>query len=151
LATATELFYEEQMVHVRQIAASRGWTLEELEGCKFIVGIKARDGTQFWQFVDCESYQIIPPAFNWYNTDSKARNQPSDTPIGGQYFHSSGRICAPWNRLAYKECDAQGPHGDWQLSNWMSNPKTGETKTIAAMLLRIYRELQSQEFKGRMG
>lgn len=139
------------MIAVRQIAASRGWALEEIEGCKFIVGMKARDGTQFWQFVDCEGYETIPPAFNWYNPESKAINQPSETPTGGQYFHGSGRICAPWNRLAYKECDAQGPHGDWHLSNWMSNPKTGQTRTIAAMLLRIYRELQSPEFKGRMG
>lgn len=151
MATATELLYEEQMVSVRQIAAVRGWELDELEGCKFIIGMKARDGTQFWQFVDCEGYQTTPPAFNWYNTESKAKNQHSDTPLGGSYFISSGQICAPWNRLAYKECNPQGPHGDWQLSNWMSNPKTGETKTIAAMLLRIYRELQSHEFKGRLG
>ena len=139
------------MVFVRQIGACRGWEFEELEGCKFIVGMMARDGSYFWLFVDCEGYQTSPPAFNWYNTECKSKNQPSNTPIGGQYFHPSGRICAPWNRLAYKECDSQGPHGDWQLSNWMSNPKTGETKTLAAMLLRIYRELQSPEFKGRMG
>lgn len=139
------------MLPVRQIAASRGWELEELEGCKFIVGMKARDGTQFWQFVDCEGYQTIPPAFNWYNPESMRKNYPSDTPIGGGFFHSLGRICAPWNRLAYKEHDSQGPHGDWQLSNWLNNPGTGETKTLAAMLLRIHRELQSPEFRGRMG
>lgn len=138
------------MVPVRQIAASRGWELKELEGCKFIVGIKARDGTQFWQFVDCEGYQTIPPAFNWYNHESNVKNHPSDTPIGGGFFHSSGRICAPWNRLAYQQ-EYGGPHNEWQLSNWMSNPNTGETKTLAAMLLRIYTELQSQGFKGRRG
>jgi len=141
------------MASVRQIAASRGWMLEELEGYKFIVGMKARDGTQFWQFVDCEGYQTVPPAFNWYNKDTKAMNQLSDIPVGGTFFiknNSIGVICAPWNRLAYKNVYG-GPHQDWQLTNWMSNPKTGETKTLAAMLLRIYRELQSPEFKGRMG
>lgn len=151
MATATELLYEEQMAFVRQIAAVRGWQLDELEGCKFIIGMTARDGTRFWQFVDCEGYQTIPPAFNWYNTESKAKNQCSDTPKGGGYFHNSGRICAPWNRLAYQEYDAQGPHNDWQISNWMTNPKTEGTKTIAAMLLRIYSELQSPKFEGRLG
>jgi hypothetical protein len=150
LATATELLYEEQMIPVRQIGAFRGWELEEFEGCKFIVGMKARDGSQFWQFVDCEDYQAIPPAFNWYNPEGNVKNHPSDTPNGGSFFHPSGRICAPWNRLAYQQ-EYGGPHKEWQLSNWMSNPNTGGTRTLMAMLLRIYRELQSPEFKGRMG
>jgi hypothetical protein len=153
MATAMELLYEEQLLHLREIALSREWEFLELEEKKFILGrLKARDGSLFWLFVDCEGYQTTPAAFNWYNPETKTLNSPVDTPTGGSFFHSSGRICAPWNRLAYKECDPKGPHGDdWQLSNWITNPRTGGTITLAAMVLRIYRELQSPDFKGRMG
>jgi hypothetical protein len=151
MATATELMVAEQLEHVRQIAQLvEGWSFEQVDAVKFIIGLLARDQSWFWLFVDCELFTQQPPAFHWYNPQTKALDLPPDTPRGGSYFHGSGRICAPWNRLAYKECDPIGPHGDWQLSSWMTHEKTGGTITLAAMVLRIHFELQSPLYQGRM-
>ena len=53
--------------------------------------------------------------------------------------------------LAYRQADPKGPHGDWELSTWMTNPKTGGCITLAAMALRLATELQSPRYQGRMG
>lgn len=48
-------------------------------------------------------------------------------------------ICAPWNRLAYKEVNDKGPHDNWGgLTNW-TDAAPGYTKadTLADMLSQI--------------
>ncbi len=42
-------------------------------------------------------------------------------------------------------------HGDWTIGNWRGEPKTGACKTLAAMALRIGKELRSPTFGGRRG
>ena len=147
MATAGELVFEEQFGHLREIAASREWPLERV----FILGMKARDGSQYWLLVDCSDYPALPPAWHWYNLATKLLDQLADAPKGSGFLHSSGRICAPWNRLAYKKIDPNGPHDDWDLANWMTNPKTGDCRTLSAMALRIHVELGSERYQGRMG
>jgi hypothetical protein len=147
MATAGELVFDEQFGHLREIAASQGWQLERA----FILGMKARDSSQFWLMADCTDYPALPPAWHWYNPTTRLLDQPVDTPKGGTFFHSSGCICAPWNRLAYKEVDPRGPHGNWDLANWMTNPKTGGCTTLSAMALRIQVELAGGLYQGRMG
>jgi hypothetical protein len=150
MATATDLVLAEQFEHLRQVAAAEGWDLKQADGPGFVLGLPARDGSRFWLKTECDGFQGIPPAWHWQNPETGALDVPADTPAGSGYFHSSGRICAPWNRLAYKSVDPQGPHGDWELSNWMANPKTGQCTTLAAMALRIAVELSSSRYTGRM-
>jgi hypothetical protein len=150
-ATATDLVFAEQFSHLREVADNRGWDLKEIEGPGFVLGLLASDESRFWLKVECDGFQGIPPAWHWHNPETGALDAVVDTPKGNGYFHSSGRVCAPWNRLAYKSVDAQGPHSDWQLSNWMSNPKTGHCTTLTAMALRISVEFHGPRFKGRMG
>ena len=151
MATLTDLLFAEQFGHLREVAESRGWSLKQIEGPGFELVLPARDGSRFGLKVHCDGYPGTPPAWRWCNPDTGVCDQLADTPGGGGYFHSSGRICAPWNRLAYKQVDAQGPHGDWQLSTWMTNPKTGGCTTLAAMALRIAVELKNDRYKGRKG
>lgn len=147
MATVGELVIEEQFGHLLENAASREWPLERA----FILGMKAHDGSQYWLLADCSDYPALPPAWHWYNPATRLLNQPADTPKGSSFLHSSGRICAPWNRLAYKKIDPSGPHDDWDLTNWMTNPKTGNCTTLSAMALRIHVELSSARYQGRMG
>jgi hypothetical protein len=113
--------------------------------------VPAHDGSRLFLKAECDGLQQKPPAWHWYNPETSALDAPADTPKGsGGYFHSSGHICAPWNRLAYKSVDPAGPHGDWELSNWMANPKTGACTTLSAMALRIAIELGSSRYTGRM-
>lgn len=150
MPTATEIILEEEGTHLREIAFSRGWPLQEIDSTKYVVSLPAKDSTWFHLLIDCERYKEQPPAFNWYNSTTRQMNQNPDTPKGNGYLHSSGVVCAPWNRLAYKQCDPRGPHGDWQLASWITNPYTGQATTLSAMVLRISVELMSQRYQGRM-
>lgn len=147
MATAGELVFDEQFGHLREIANSKEWQLES----GFVLGITARDKSQYWLQVDCTDYPALPPAWHWYSPATKILDQPSVTPKGAGFLHSAGVICAPWNRLAYKKLNPNGPHDDWELANWMSNPKTGGCTTLAAMALRIFVEMNSDSYTGRMG
>ena len=151
MATATELVFAEQLRHLHDLARNRCWTLSPADGPRFFLALPARDGTRFALAVDCEDYARLPPAWRWCNPDSHVLEQPPDTPKGSSYLHSSGRICAPWNRRAYQQVDPQGPHADWTLQNWQTNPKTGDCNTLAGMALRIYVELSSGRYTGRSG
>lgn len=150
MSTPIELVFAEQTAHLRRIAETWGWEFKEVDGMCFVLNLPARDGSHFWLLVECDRFPLIPPAWHWYNPETKAADRPCDTPRGGSYFHSSGRICAPWNRLAYQCYDPHGPHNDWALANWTANPHAGSCHTLAAMALRIFVELQSPLFAGRM-
>ena len=151
MATATELVFAEQFRHLRQVAENKAWDLTETDGPGFILGLPTRDRSHLFLKVECDGFQAKPPAWHWYNPATEALDSPIDTPRGsGGYFHSSGCICAPWNRLAYTSVDPRGPHQDWELSYWMANPNTGRCTTLVAMALRIAVELNSTRFAGRM-
>jgi hypothetical protein len=151
MPTAAELLFAEQFNHLSQVAVSKDWDLKRTDGLSFILGLPARDGSRHFLKAECDDLQGMPPAWHWYNPEAGALDAPADTPKGsGGYFHSSGRICAPWNRLAYKSVDSAGPHGDWELSNWTGNPQTGACTTLSAMALRIAIELDSSRYAGRM-
>ncbi len=113
--------------------------------------LTARDGDTYWLKVDCTDYPAIPPAWHWYNPETKPSTSLPTRRKAAVSLHGSGRICAPWNRLAYKKIDPQGPHDDWDLNSWQTNPKTGKCTTLAAMALRIHVELNSNRYQGRMG
>lgn len=90
-----------------------------------------------------DRYPTIPPAWHWWNPETGVIDDLRDTPVGGAFFHSSGVICAPWNRLSYQGVDPRGPHGDWSIEgDWMANSNTLGTRTLAAMALRIAHEAQ---------
>jgi len=149
--TVAQLSVDEELQSLVEIANRRGWTVDRIDSTSFVFGLPAKDGSSFWLLCRCNGYPGVPPAWHWYNPDTKAIDQGRDTPTGGGFFHSAGVICAPWNRLAYKSEDARGPHSDWTIGAWRSNEKTGGCKTLAAMALRIAFELTAPTFSGRKG
>jgi len=151
VTTATELLVEEECEALERNAFLLGWTFAKIDGENFVVGMKARDESAFFLWAQCDRYGAIPPAWHWYSPETKLRDQPKDTPEGGSFFHDHGVICAPWNRLAYKAVDQRGPHPEWELATWRTNPNTKGCKTLSAMAIRIFCELQAETFKGRRG
>ena len=151
MSTVAELCVDEELSPLREIADLKGWELERRDPTTFILGLPARDRTWFWLMCRCEKYPGIPAAWHWFNAAVGSIDQSADTPDGGGFFHGSGVICAPWNLLAYKSEDPRGPHSDWAVGDWRSNPKTGGCRTLAAMALRIAVELQAPHFAGRRG
>lgn len=150
MPTAGDIIYTSELAALTKIAAARGWPLRTITDRSFLLGLRARDGFWWYLFVDCEGYKPMPAAWHWSNAEGTELDAVKVTPKGdGGYFHGSGRICAPWNRLSYKEIDPAGPHGNWTLANWLNNPKNGHCRTLAAMALRAHVELNSERYKGR--
>lgn len=150
MATATELILDSQIEDLRQNAELHSWYFKRVDSTTFMLGLSAKDGSDFALLVKCDGYAAKPPAWHWYNRETEAVDALCDTPLGGQFFHSSGVICAPWNRLAYKSEDPRGPHGNWNIGNWMNIRETGGTRTLAAMAGRIAYEFKVS-YTGRKG
>lgn len=150
MATATELLVEEELAQLKENAQIMGWTVTQLCGLNFLLGVPAKD--ESWLYVRCEPdlFPTEPPAWRWCDAKGENPDTPAVTGIGGQFFHSSGVICAPWNRLAYKNIDPRGPHEDWAIGNWMANEKTRQCRTLAAMASRIAVEA-TRNFQNRKG
>ena len=146
LATVGQIAFEAEIEAVRLLAAWRDWSFERPSQKTFRVAIPAKDGQVYHLEVECEGYGVRPPAFHWRNPTTGLLDEPCSMPAEGGYFHQSGRICAPWNRLASM---AGGPHLDWVDSDWRENPRTGATRTLAAMLIRIRHELWGSNYRGR--
>jgi len=149
MATAAELSVAEELVPLREQANWLGWGLKELSPTTFLLGLPAKDRTWFYLHVDCDGYAVTPPAWRWCDADGVSQDMPQNTPSGTGFFHPNGVICAPWNRLAYTNLDSRGPHGDWTIGDWRSNSHTGGCKTLCAMALRLYVELNSPRYDGK--
>jgi hypothetical protein len=145
VTSVSDVLLDEELRHLRDICRGRGWNLET----PLVLSLPSKSHGLFHLRIDLSDYPTQPPAFHWTDAEKSRLNDPLDTPTGGGYFHSSGRICAPWNRLAYQSVDAKGPHGDWHLAGWKANPLTGLTDTLPAMVLRVHHELQAS-CAGRM-
>lgn len=150
MATASELILEKQLEALRQNAEIHGWFFDLVDSTTFVIALPAKDGSDLALLVKCNDYPSQPAAWHWYSCKTKVSDAPEDTPLGGDFFHGNGIICAPWNRLAYQSTDPRGPHSDWDIGNWLSVPQTGGTRTLAAMADRIAHELRTSYTK-RMG
>lgn len=149
MPTVAELSVDAEFAALEENARLMGWKLARVTPTSFTLGLPGGDGSWFWLTCLCERYTAEPPAWHWYNPDTGKLDQRADTPQPAGFFHSNGVICAPWNRLAYKSIDGRGPHSDWQIGDWRSNPQAGACRTLSAMALRIAHELQVN-LKGRM-
>lgn len=149
MAGLAEMSLDAEFAALAENAEIMGWKLERTGPTDFVLGLPASDGTWFWLKCLCDRYAAEPPAWHWYNPETKQFDQPRDTPKPAGFFHSNNVICAPWNRLAYSTVDSRGPHGDWQIGDWRANPKTGGCKTLSAMALRIAHELRTN-LQGRL-
>jgi len=98
---------------------------------------------------DVNNYRALPPIWSCFHGEMKENElvwKPR-FPKGGalpggaaSIFHSSGVICAPFNRLAYTE--HSGPHSDWGGSaNWLNVRGKVRATTLAEMLAQIVVDL----------
>ncbi len=150
MTSVADLELAEDLRQLEDIAAAWGWLFTKRSQDSFLLGLPAQDDSMFYLLCNHDRYSVIPPAWHWSNSNASALDQPKDTPTeNGSFLHGSGVICAPWNRLAYRSEDNRGPHTDWQIGDWRNNSYTLGCKTIPAMALRIYYELQKKPFRGR--
>ena len=146
MVAVDDLVIEGQIAKVEEIAFHRGWPFERVDARSFHLSLTARNGDLYHLEVECAGFPAEPAAFHWRNPASGELDELADAPSPFNYFHGTGRICAPWNRLA---STPGGPHTEWERTGWQRHPRTGGTVTLAAMAIRIHRELQSKEYRGR--
>ena len=102
-----------------------------------------------------DDYKLVPPIWDFRDEgwagETDRRNFPSQGAPPGipSIFHTSGVICAPFNRLAYAGYSAL--HADWGAAqNWVHvAPGYVRADTIADMLATI--QLHLNYTTGRLG
>jgi hypothetical protein len=148
--TVTRVVVAEELPAVLAWAArSPGWIVAFDESALHLNVKTAHPvcGTPLHINADVQEYPAIPPAWRFLPADPDVQTtvagpfpQAGTHPlIQGSIFHSNRVICAPWNRLAYKQNGDGGIHEDWGgLTNWR-NAAVGYTKadTVADMLSQI--------------
>lgn len=100
---------------------------------------------------DLRDYRAMPPAWTFTDDSGASPKQafPAAGPVpgGASIFHSQPVICAPFNRLAYREY--RGPHGNWSgADSWMDVRGTVYAPSLADMLSVIHLHLRHSP--GRM-
>ena len=146
MATVGRMIVEAELSAVEDNAELHGWQLERVGQWRFRASLTANNGDVYQLEVECEGFPVDPAAFHWRNQETGALDQLADTPQPYGFFHKSGKICAPWNRLA---SEPDGPHPKWVRANWQQEDQTKGTITLAAMVLRIHHELSSERYRGR--
>ena len=146
MVAVDDLVVEPQIAAVERIGQLHGWGFERVGPRCFRVSLSARTADVYQLEVDCTGFPAQPAAFHWRNPGTGQLDDLADAPAPYNYFHGSGRICAPWNRLA---STPGGPHEEWAKAAWQEQRQTGGTVTLAAMLLRVHSELRSERYQGR--
>jgi hypothetical protein len=149
VSTPAALLMKAELDELKENASLMGWWIEQIDDLAFVLGLQAKDGVTYHLRVRCDGYPATPPAWHWFNPATGRIDDRRDTPRGGNFLHSNGVICAPWNRLAYATVDSRGPHRDWQIGAWQNNSYTRACRTLSAMALRIACELL-KSYEGRL-
>jgi hypothetical protein len=148
---------EEELARCVPLQATFGWTMEwDPQALRVEVGLRsAVDGEPYLLRAVCDNYKAWPPFLEFLEPDTRRAGTPRAYPRGGRgYFHSMPCVCAPFSRKAYTQCG--GPHGDWQISNWMAlRPEVtmlGEIFLLIQLLLNdptAYQERMGQAMAQR--
>lgn len=128
---------EDEFPGVRAYAQRHGWKIDwaPLQLRLSFTGQHPNDRTTIRIVADLEGYRFVPPAWTFENPAGPSAAERF-FPRAGQLqtgrptiFHGSGRICAPFNRLAYKSLG--GPHANWSGPEcWLEVHRAGEVRAL---------------------
>lgn len=151
-------FMRQELAEMKDLAKTYKWgVVPDFKGLCVLVTMHANDGDLFIVEIKLDNYKEIPPLFEFIDPDTGERGTPHAYPrTHDSLFHTAPCICAPFNRKAYKAAFEIGPHGDWNLSDWMNSNANGTDwsnySKLGAMLLLIQTRLSRSDFYlGRMG
>ena len=150
MVAVDDLVVAPQVAEVEKIAQLHGWPFVRIGPRCFRVSLSAHNGDVYQLEVECVGFPALPAAFHWRNAETGQLDGRADAPAPYRrypnFFHDTGRICAPWNRLA---STTGGPHERWEQASWQEQEETKGTVTLAAMVLRVHSELRSERYQGR--
>jgi hypothetical protein len=135
---------EDELPAAQAYAQRHGWGLTWLRDQLVLLadGRHPADKTALRLHAALEDYRAFPPAWSCFQQDGNGafqRRFPKGGALpqgAGSLFHPGGVLCAPFNRLAYKE--HSGPHADWGgLANWLKVRGHVRATVLAEMLAQI--------------
>lgn len=144
---------ETELARCRKYSDIFGWEISTLNGetASFSVKmISPIDKEIFIVSIKGDNYREWPLFIDFVDPTSGLEGLKKAYPSSADsFFHQHALICHPCSRKAYK--DLKGPHGDWKLIDWESNPKIGALKDIPAILQAIYERIsQPGVYRGRL-
>jgi hypothetical protein len=153
----TREILKEELARVREYGKTFKWgVIPDLPNLKVLVTMYAHTDDLFIVEITADDYKEKPPFFEFVDPETGERGTRHAYPQGhDSFFHDSGPcICAPFNRKAYKNVVATGPHQDWPLGDWMqskaNNFDWSRVTTLADMLSLIQNRLGRPDlYKGR--
>jgi hypothetical protein len=140
---------EDELAAADAYARRHGWSLAWLKDDLVLLldGRHPADQSVIRWRADVAGYRAVPPAWSCFQRDEhgafNSRFPKGGTVPGGvgSIFHSSGVICAPFNRLAFKE--HSGPHGDWGgPADWLKVRGNVRATVLAEMIAQIVAHLK---------
>jgi hypothetical protein len=150
---------EEEVALMRDLAAQHKWGIVPcFTYLRLIVTMYSHTNEPYIVEATCDHYKEKPPLFEFIDPFTGERGTVKAYPRShDSFFHTSGPcICAPFNRKAYKDVVATGPHQDWNLGDWMSSKANNfdwsNITTLGDMFGVIQTRLSRPDlYKGRMG
>ena len=135
---------EEEFPPADAYARRHGWTLTWLKDELVLLadGKHPADQRPLRLRGDLAGYRAVPPAWSCFQQEEKGDFRPrfprgGNLPGGiGSIFHSAGVLCAPFNRLAFKE--HSGPHDNWGgPADWLKVSGTVRATVLAEMIAQF--------------
>ena len=134
-----------EMSVVQDLAEIYGWGIAtDYDRLRIVVQMQAHTGDVFIVEACCDDYKELPPFIEFIDPQSGEKGTLHAYPRGyDSFFHTSGPcICAPFNRKAYKSVVDTGPHGEWELSDWMNSTALGIQWSNHSTLAGIFGMIQ---------
>lgn len=136
-AGVTIAVVEDEILGVRSYAERHGWEVTWDPSLLRLVfeGHHPTDRTPVRVVADVQGYRAVPPAWTFEDPAGQRSGgsffpKSASLPSGrSSIFHSSKRICAPFNRLAYHTLG--GPHQNWSGPEmWLEVNRAGEVRAV---------------------
>ena len=140
-------YVRREMSLVDELAGIYGWEVSsDYDGLIVVVRMQAHTGDRFIVEARCDHYKEMPPYIDFIDPDSGEKGTARAYPKGrDSFFHTCGPcICAPFSRKAYKSVVTTGPHGDWNLSDWMNSTAEGVRWSNHSTLGGIFGMIQAR-------
>jgi hypothetical protein len=148
-ADMSQQYLESELSSISAVRYTFGWDLTvNMSALRVTAELKSfRDDERYVLDMEFDNYKAWPPYLEFREWDTGKPGTKRAYPKGGRgYFHPNLCICAPFNRKAYSRYG--GPHGDWNIENWMSLTPT--ITTLGDILILVQRLLNDPTYEGRM-
>lgn len=150
--TISKLALDRDLEGATPFAIEQGWQLTRPADLVVIASITRPkcdrfDPEEFIFEFNFDQFPSLPPLISAIDPISGDRDVPRAYPNGHSYFHGNNLICAEWSRRAYGQY--QGPHGEWEYSNWKAS--SNGIISIGPMLEALRGAIFDSTFQGRRG